>query len=47
MNKFLIELKDGRWKVNGKMYVDLTIEEKNILENFFKFIKTQNQESLK
>lgn len=37
-----IEIINGKWYYNYKMYHDLSEEEKIIFNNFFKYLKTWN-----
>lgn len=39
-----IELKDGRWVVNGKEFKDLTPQEVEILNLFFQQLKAERNE---
>lgn len=34
-----IEYKDGRWLVNGKRLADMTMDEKNFMDDFFREFK--------
>lgn len=47
MITFNIILKDGRWLVNGKIYIELTFEEKEAFDLFFKHYRSQKSHNRK
>lgn len=34
--KFIAEIKDGKWQVNGRTFKDMTIKEREAVEKFIK-----------
>lgn len=41
MPQLIIELVNGKWTVNGKLYYELTEPERTHLDNFFKQFKNE------
>lgn len=41
MNKCILELKDGKYTVNGRIWSEMNVTEQNFLDTFFSYIRNE------